>query len=344
MLLDPVQSRAALAHALARRYALLAINADSHAALTDAMEAARDCRAPVIIETSLWQLTGHSFGHGDPCLGLARYAADLAVLADCERYRDVPVIFHADHIKGPATLDILRAGIAGIAVGVGPVEAMLGFSTVSLDSSALDESQNVATARALCAFARDRDRPLTLEVESGLDHGVTELDAARRILQPIEQDHPGYVALWAPGVGTSHGLGSADGFSAQAVADHRHFASELTGRPIGIALHGSSGLPAEQLQAAVQAGAVKVNWSSESLLLRSQAARDYYAENGEPLTKGHPAWKEHAMDNGLQRYIAQRYRPTVTERIRLLGGEGQAPALLAAFPNDQASSEGISSE
>ena len=41
MLLDPLQSRAQFAHALGRRYAILAVNADSHAAVTDVLEAAR---------------------------------------------------------------------------------------------------------------------------------------------------------------------------------------------------------------------------------------------------------------------------------------------------------------
>src|SRR6185369_6679997 len=49
-----------------------AVNADSHAAITDCLEAARECGAPIIIETSLWQLTGRSFGGGDAILGLAR--------------------------------------------------------------------------------------------------------------------------------------------------------------------------------------------------------------------------------------------------------------------------------
>lgn len=335
MLLDPVQSRVAFEHALASRYALLAINADSHAALSDALEAARECQAPIMIETSLWQLTGHSFGNGDALLGLARYAADLAVLAASERYRDVPVILHADHIKGPDALKILKAGIEGVQATFGDATARLAFSTLSLDSSELDEAENIATVKALCQHAQALDRPLTMEVEAGLDKGVTEIDTARRILRPLEDAYPGAVALWAPGVGTSHGLGAADGFSAEAVAEHQRVASELAGRPIGIALHGSSGLPAEQLQAAVQAGAVKVNWSSESLLIRSSAARDYYAENGEQLEKGHPDWKNTAMDNGVQRYVSKRYAPIVAQRIRLLGGHGQARALMQVLNEEQ---------
>src|ERR1700721_632777 len=111
MLLDPLQSRLLIADALEHRYAVLAVNADSPAAITDCLEAARICQSPIIIETSLWQLTGHSFGAGDPILGLGRYMAQIAVLAEAERYRDVPIVFHTDHIKGVHTRRILSSAI-----------------------------------------------------------------------------------------------------------------------------------------------------------------------------------------------------------------------------------------
>jgi len=46
MLLDPIQSRALLSHALRNHYAILAVNADSHAAVTDVLEAARRHSVP----------------------------------------------------------------------------------------------------------------------------------------------------------------------------------------------------------------------------------------------------------------------------------------------------------
>jgi len=118
MLLDPDQARALYQHAIANHYAILAVNADSPAAITDCLTAAADCEAPLIIETSLWQLTGHSFGAGDPILGLERYLADLRALAADPRFSTVPVIFHTDHIKGPDTERILKHAIAAGASSV----------------------------------------------------------------------------------------------------------------------------------------------------------------------------------------------------------------------------------
>ncbi|MFT5192237.1 MAG: fructose-bisphosphate aldolase class II, partial [Verrucomicrobiales bacterium] len=312
-------------HALDHRYAILAVNADSPAAIVDCLEAARQCQSPIIIETSLWQLTGHSFGLGDPILGMKRYLTDLVVLTQSERYRHLPVVYHTDHIKGPQTLTILQGAIRGLPLSFGETDLCVCASSISLDSSELSVEENLATIATLCQTAQEAGVDATLEMEAGVDDGVTSLDEARALFGAAEVANPGYLALWAPGVGTKHGLGSAGGFDPEAVARHRELASELAGRAIGIALHGSSGLSQEQLQAAVAAGVAKVNWSSESLLIRSGAAREFYQNHGEQLTKGHAEFKETAMDNGVQQVVSQIYIPRVVERLETLNSAGKAP-------------------
>ncbi len=52
MLLSPEQTRALYQHAATTRYAVLAVNADSPAAIVDCLIAARECDAPIIIETT----------------------------------------------------------------------------------------------------------------------------------------------------------------------------------------------------------------------------------------------------------------------------------------------------
>lgn len=327
MLLKPFETHRLIRHALEERYAVLAVNADSPAAVVDCLEAARACEAPIIIETSLWQLTGRSFGAGDPFLGMTRYLTDLAVLTGSERYRDVPVVYHTDHIKGAVTLSLLRAAIQGLPVPWGGKEGVVQASSVSLDSSELSVSENLATIAALCEAAKEAEVEAALEMEAGVDDGVTTLDEARALFGEAERAHPGYLALWAPGVGTQHGLGSGGGFDPKAVADHQALASELAGRPIGIALHGSSGLQTHELRAAVEAGVAKVNWSSESLLIRSTAARAYFETKAQALQKGHPEFKNSAMDHGVQEWVSQAYLPRVQERIQTLGGAGKASGI-----------------
>lgn len=330
MLLNAAQTKLLVRHALRNHYAVLAINADSPACITDALEAARQLDAPVMIETSLWQLNGHSFGAGDPHLGMARYLAQLELLCASPAYASVPVVFHTDHIKGAGSLELLKSAIRGLELR----GLKLRPSSLSLDASELSHADNIAAICALCETALEVGTDIALEMEAGVDDGVTPLEEAMLLLNGVESKYPGRIALWAPGVGTQHGLGSQDAFSAAAVSEHQQLASSLTGGPIGIALHGSSGLSEQSLRAAVAAGVAKVNWSSESLLLRSKAALEYYESHTAQLEKSHRDWKSIAMDNGLQLFIAARYVPVALERMRVLGGAGQGSAF-AAFCSSQ---------
>ena len=326
MLLDPLQARALLGDALKRRYAILAVNADSHAAVTDCLEAALQARAPVIIETSLWQLEGRGYGAGDAVLGLARYLADLAVLSGGDRYGEVPVLFHTDHIKGPKTVGILTAALLGAPVRLSSGEGLLRASTVSLDASGLTDEENVDLLCQLAGVAKAAEVPATFEMESEVDAAHTPPERTRRLVRAVEARHPGVVWLWAPGLGTRHGLaaGGYPEFRVDLVEENVRLMRELTGRDVGIALHGSSGLDEKSLADAARSGVVKVNWSSESLLCRSGAARDYYAQMAPQLDPAHPAWKAAAMDNGVQSFVSARYVPRVVERMKLLGGAGRA--------------------
>jgi len=329
MLLLPAQARALFQDALEKGYAVLAVNADSPAAMTDCLEAALLCDSPIIIETSLWQLKGHSFGAGDAVLGLARYLADLNVLAGLGKYAKVPVIFHTDHIKGSETRAILHAAIEGIPAAFSGASVRLRASTISLDSSELTEEQNIEMICELCRLGEKMGEKVTLEMEAGVDDGLTDEAVTKKLLESVEKACPGHLALWAPGVGTRHGLteGGYSAFSASHVKAQAQLASQLLGRHTGIALHGSSGLADESLQDAVQAGVVKVNWSSESLLIRSHAARRYYTENGAKLEPKHPDFKVTAMDNGLQQFISRDYIDKVRQRLAILGSAGKAAAL-----------------
>lgn len=328
MLLDPLQSRIAIQHALENRYAILAINADSPAALRDCLEAASQLNAPVIIESSLWQLEGQSFGAGDAILGLSGYITNLALLANSDRYRHVPVMYHTDHIKGPGTMAILEAAIRGTRLAVHTEEIPLRASTISLDASEFTHDQTIQYISHLCNFSRQNNLPLTLEMEDAVDEGITSADVAEKLLSGIESVYPNHVYLWAPGVGTQHGFGENMNFSAKTIELQVSLTRKITGREIGIALHGSTGLSASDLSDAAKAGVVKVNWSTESLYIRSNAASEYYSVMAEKFDKKHKEWKATAMDNGVSRYVSEKYIPKVKERMQILGAENNATAVM----------------
>lgn len=323
-------------HALQNRYAILAVNADSHAAITDCLEAALQVNAPVIIETSLWQLEGHSFGSGDAVTGVARYLADLAVIANSKKYTNVPVIYHTDHIKGPQTISILEAAIKGIPFQFHDSATTLSASTISLDASSFTHEETIRHMKHLCQFADTNNVPVTLEMEDAVDEGITSAEVAELLLGSIEQQFPDRIFLWAPGTGTKHGFGENMHFSPKTIEQHIQLTKQITGREIGIALHGSTGLRNNDLSEASKAGVIKVNWSTESLYIRSNAAREYYHLMSDKMDKTHKEWKNTAMDNGVQRYVSAAYIPKVQERMLILGGEGQGGAAMKIIAKSQA--------
>jgi fructose-bisphosphate aldolase, class II len=327
MLCNAIQSQKILKHALENSYAILAVNADSHAAVIDCLEAALRTDAPIIIETSLWQLKGHSFGAGNAILGMTRYLANLAVLANSERYKNIPVIYHTDHIKGPETFDILSAGIKGVTIEANGQSMMLTASTISLDASEFTHDQTIEHICALCEIAKNANMPLTLEMEDAVDEGITSEEVATKLLSAVEEKYPNQVHLWAPGVGTQHGFGENMNFTPKTIEQQIAITKKVTGREIGIALHGSTGLNAQHLADASKAGVIKVNWSTESLLIRSNATREFYQKMAPQLEKSHKDWKITVMDNGVNSFIAEQYIAKVSERIQILGGEGKASQL-----------------
>ncbi len=322
MLLNPIQARALLEYALKERFAMLAVNADSPAAIYDCLLAAKQAEGPIIIESSLWQLEGISFGGGDAVLGLGRYIVDTALLANSDEFKDVPALYHTDHIKGPKAKNILENAVKGVSVRLENADIRLSPSTISLDASELSNDENISFINGLIEVSKKSGRPITVEMEAGVDSGLTPPEEIKALVEGVEKNNPKYLYIFAPGLGSRHGY-SKEGFPAfqpEMVARDIDLIEECIGRRIGIALHGSSGLSEEQLKQAVNNGVIKINWATDSLALRSKFAMEYYNNNAEKLVLGHKEFKITAMDNGVNQYISKNYVPCVQKRIEIQGG------------------------
>ncbi|UCF96456.1 MAG: class II fructose-bisphosphate aldolase [Spirochaetaceae bacterium] len=333
MLLSPLQARKLVSHCLQEKYALLAVNADSPAAIYDCLAAAKELDAAIVIQTSLWQLEGISFGADDALRGLAVYYAHINLLANSKEFHQVPVVLHTDHIRGPRTREILTEAIKGYAFQVDDMLVRLSPTTVSLDASKLTAEQNIEMLCSLIEAAESVGRPLTLEMEAGLDVGLTTPEEIESLIMGVECRHSGYVALFAPGLGNRHGFSKEGypGFRPENISSTASLLERLTGRKIGIVLHGSSGLSEEQIREAVAHGLTKLNWSTDGLILRSSAAQEYYRSRQDQLVPGHAEFKVSAMDNGVGRFVSRRFVPKIKDLIELLEGAGRAGSFMAAL-------------
>lgn len=333
MLLSPRQAKKLIKYAIEKKFALFAVNADSPAAIRDCLQAAKEAKSPIIIETSMWQLEGISFGAGDPVRGIAQYIAHTSLLANSDEFMEVPVLYHTDHIRGPQAEEILIKAVKGLPIKGFGEELLLSPSTISLDAAQLTPVENIRILCTLIETSKECGRDITLEMEAGLDGGLTTPEEAEALVMGVESKYPGYIAMFAPGLGNQHGF-SKDGypgFTADNISQSSNQMKELTGRNIGIVLHGSSGLSHDQVREAVACGLTKMNWSTDGIIVRSAAALEYYKKYEKELTPGQAEFKERAMDNGQGQYVSESFVPVVKKMIDLLNGTGTAPEFMKSI-------------
>ncbi len=213
-------------------YAVPAFNVYNMETVMGVLHAAEAARSPVIMQiySRLFDSENGKFA-GANILAAAKYAT-------------VPVAFHLDHGATEAQV-------------VGALDA--GATGIMIDASKLEFDDNVAMTRkivARCKAAGD------IAVEGELGHvgttkeeigdNYTEPEAARRFVEKT-----GVEAL-AVAVGTAHGRYKK---APKLAIERTREIKKAAGVPL--VLHGGSGVPDEEIRAAIGAGIRKVNFSTD---------------------------------------------------------------------------------
>ncbi|MGV4927851.1 class II fructose-bisphosphate aldolase family protein (plasmid) [Streptomyces sp. BHT-5-2] len=153
------------------------------------------------------------------------------------------IAVHLDHITDT---ELVHQGITA------------GVRSVMVDASALPYDQNVATTAALAAWCHERGAYVEAELgEVGGKDGVhapgarTDPDEALAFVRATRVD-----AL-AVAVGSSHAMRERT-----AELDKDLIAELRTTLPVPLVLHGSSGVPDDELRRAIAAGMTKINIST----------------------------------------------------------------------------------
>jgi len=176
--------------------------------------------------------------------------ASLAVA----RGAGVDAVVHLDHIEDA---ELVRAGVA------------LGAQSVMFDASRLAYADNVAATRDIVSFCHANG--VAVEAELGEVGGKDGVHAPGARTRPVEAaafvEATGVDAL-AVAVGTSHAMQTRE-----AAVDHALVAELRAVVPVPLVLHGSSGLPDDELRAAVASGMTKINISTHLNGLFTAAVR-----------------------------------------------------------------------
>lgn len=267
-----------LALAQAGVYAIPAFNVYNMETVIGCITAAEDLHAPVILQTY-----SRLFKEG------SGYYLAPSVLAAAKKAK-VPVCFHLDH--GASELETTRA-------------LRYGCTGVMIDASAMDFDRNVELTRKVVEAANY----VEVTVEGELGHVGTVNDGCMdEFTEPVEAkcfvEATGVAAL-AVLVGTAHGR-----YKKPPKLDIGRIAAINEEVGIPLVLHGGSGIPDDQIRAAVRAGIRKVNFGTDVCYAFLDAvfasSKDVYA-----------------IDLFMKDAV-KSVALFAKEKIRLLGAEGQS--------------------
>ncbi|MFD8235952.1 ketose-bisphosphate aldolase [Streptomyces sp. NPDC059696] len=248
---------------------------------------AESAGAPVVLQVSENAVKFR----GGQLLPLARAAVTAA------EHATVPVALHLDHVQSDTLLH--QAADAG-------------FSSVMYDAARLPYAQNLAATRAAVAWAHTRGLWIEAELgQIGGKNGRPPLDAHAPGARTDPDQARAFVAdsgvdALAVAIGSSHAMTTRT-----AVLDHDLLARLSAALDVPLVLHGSSGVPDDELTAAVAGGITKVNIGTALNIALTGAVREFLAERPEAVDpRGYLNLARDAMTQAVTRILKTLGTPT----------------------------------
>lgn len=243
-----VNSRELLLDAQAHGYAVGAFNVENMEMMQAVVAAAEAESAPLILQT-----TPSTLRYAGPAV----FAAMARAIAGKAR---VPVAIHLDHGD---SFELCRQA------------AWDGYTSVMIDGSKLPLEDNIILVRRVVQMAGDISQQPAVEAELGR-LGGKEDSLEVKPGEDIYTD-PGEAARFveetgidslAVAIGTAHGF-----YKGKPKLDFDRLAQLRDAVSVPLVLHGSSGVPDEDVQRAISLGVCKVNFATELRAAYTEAAR-----------------------------------------------------------------------
>ena len=262
-------------------YAVGAFNAENLEMVQAILAAAEAENAPVIIQTT----PGTLKYAGPKC-----FAALVSRLA---RDAKVPAALHLDHGSSYELAEKCKEE---------------GYTSLMIDGSKLPYEENIALTRRVVDMAAG----LPVEAELGTVGGKEDgMEAKPQYTDPDEAadfvNRTG-ISSFAVAIGTAHGV-----YKGEPKLDLDRLSAVRERVSVPLVLHGTSGVPEDQVQECIRRGICKVNYATDLRQVFTAAVRRALAELPE------------AYDP--KKYLAEGRRAVqarTQELIRLLGSDGKA--------------------
>lgn len=279
-----VTSKELLLKAHKEGYAVGAFNVENMEMVMAVLRAAEEQHSPVIMQTTPGTLR---FAGPDWYYANVRTAADEA---------SVPVVMHLDH--GDSFELALKAFHTG-------------YTSIMIDGSKLPFEENISLTASVVRACHAGGIPVEGELgkvggkeddlENGDDNPYTDPAEAEEFVKRTQVD------FLAVGIGTAHGVYKGTPHVNQEVL------AEIRKRvDIPLVMHGTSGVPDDQVQACIALGISKVNYATDLRIAYTRGVREFLTANPKAFDP-----KKYAV-KGMELVAAY-----VKQKMEMLGSAGK---------------------
>lgn len=244
-----VTSQQLFRRALKEGFAVGAFNVENMEMVQAVVEAAKELKAPVIMQT-----TPSTLKYADTDLFFANAQA-------AAKNADVPIVIHLDH---GSSLELAMKAFRS------------GYTSIMIDGSAQSFEENIALSRQVAEACHAAGVPVEAELgkiggkEDDLDGGdgmYTDPDKAREFVEATGIDS------LAVAIGTAHGI-----YKGEPKVDTDRLAMIREKVSIPLVLHGTSGVPDDTVRKCITLGICKVNYATDLRIAFTKGVRSYLEE------------------------------------------------------------------
>ena len=281
-----VTTRDLLSDAQRNKYAVGAFNVENMEMVLAVLKAAEDTQSPIIMQTTPGTLK---------YAGADMYFANIRAAA---RRTKIPVACHLDH---------------GSSLAVAVQAFRAGYTSIMIDGSKLPFAENIALTKSVVEICHAANIPVEAELgrvggkednldNTGSDNPYTDPEEAAVFVEKTGCDS------LAVAVGTAHGV-----YKGTPQINFDVLAKIVERVNIPLVLHGTSGVPDDQVIRCVNMGMCKVNYATDLRIAYTYGVKKYMKENPgvfDPKKYG--------------TYGMEEVTSYVTGRMRVIGSCGRA--------------------
>ncbi|ROW18180.1 hypothetical protein VPNG_00047 [Cytospora leucostoma] len=280
-------------YAREHQFAIPAINVTSSSVVVAALEAARDAKSPIILQTSQGgaaYFAGKGVDNKDQAASIAGGIAAAHYIRSIAPTYGVPVVLHTDHCAKkllPWLDGLLDADEAYFKLHGEPL-----FSSHMIDLSEEPVEYNIASTAAYLKRAAPLKQWLEMEIgiTGGEEDGVNNEDVDNNSLYTQPEDILAIVKALEPispyfsiaaGFGNVHGVYKPGNVKLhpELLGKHQAYVKEQLNKkedkPVFFVFHGGSGSSKDEYLQAIKLGVVKVNLDTDMQFAYLKGIRDY---------------------------------------------------------------------